>query len=128
PPREKPGKGRLLFYRAVHLTLIGPDGKDEKRVSENRGEFLPSGAWLAPDGKRIAFLVRAEREPAEGRDLRRKAYVRGIDEAEPCTDLKVGAQHLVGSPDGPPLRAAELVPAHWRHQTKALRWLRRTRA
>jgi Tol biopolymer transport system component len=105
--QDKPG--RLLFYRTGHLTLIGPDGKNEKQASKDGGEFVPTHAWLSPDGKGIAFTVQVEREPVAGRDPRRKVYVRGLDEPEPGTDLKVEGQHVCWSPDGTQLVAVECV-------------------
>src|SRR5262249_6558339 len=108
-PPDKPGKGRLLFYRQGHLTLIDPDGKDAKQASKDRGEFMPGSACLSPDGNRIASLVQIEREPETDRDTRRKVYLRGLDEPEPGTDLGVEAQHVVWSPDGKQLIAVEPV-------------------
>jgi RNA polymerase sigma factor (sigma-70 family) len=118
-----PGAGRLLFYRAGHLTLISPDGKDEKKVSKDRAKFHPGGGWLSPDGKRVAYLVQIDREPAVGRDPRRKVYVRGLDEPEPGTDLGVEAQRVSWSPDGTQLVAADIVPDAAAKTVKAVAWL-----
>jgi hypothetical protein len=103
------GAGRLLFYRQGHLTLLGPDGKDEKRVSHDRRKFMPWSSRLSPDGKRIAFLVQAEASPPPGRDPRRKVYVRGLEEAEPGADLGIEAQLLSWSPDGKQLVVTDLT-------------------
>jgi RNA polymerase sigma factor (sigma-70 family) len=102
------GAGRLLFYRQGHLTLVGPDGKDEKRVSHDRRKFMPGSGRLSPEGKRIAFLVQAE-ESRPGRDPRRKLYVRGLEEAEPGTDLGIEAQLFSWSPDGKQLAVTDFT-------------------
>jgi RNA polymerase sigma factor (sigma-70 family) len=116
-------KDRLLIYRAGHLTLIGPDGKDEKQVSRDRGQFMPGTAWLSPDGQRLAFLLQVEREPKAGRDPRRKLYVRGLDEPEPGTDLGVEAQHVCWSPDGKQLVAADHVHGNDPKDLTFVNWL-----
>lgn len=122
-PQAIPGEGRLLFYRAGHLTLMNPDGKDEKRASKDRGEFLPSGARLSPDRKRIAFLVQVEKEAPVDRDPRRKLYVRGVDEPEPGTDLNVEAAHVVWSRDSRQLVAVEFVYGNDAKDLKCVNWL-----
>jgi Tol biopolymer transport system component len=101
--------GRLLFYKSGHLTLINPDGKEERKVSKDRGKFMPGEAWLSPDGKRIAFLVQVEANPHGIGEPRRKVYVRRLDEPEPGTDLGVEAHLLAWSPDGKQLVASNLV-------------------
>jgi RNA polymerase sigma factor (sigma-70 family) len=126
PPQSAPapqGGGRLLFYRSGHLTLIGPDGKGERRVSKDRGKFMPGFSRLSPDSKRVAFLVQAEENPPQGRDPRRKAYVRGLDEAEPGTDLGIEAQALCWSPDGRQLAATDINGGDDPKTMKLVSWL-----
>jgi RNA polymerase sigma factor (sigma-70 family) len=118
-----PAAGRLLFYRAGHLTLIGPDGKNEKRVSQNRGAFHPTDGCLSPDGKRVAYLVVVDKERAVGRDPRRKVYIRGLDQPEPGTDLGVEAQRVTWSPDGKELVAADVVHGDNPKAVKFVNWL-----
>src|SRR5262249_2452688 len=108
PAGARPTGGRLLFYRQGHLTLLGPDGKGEKKVSQDRGKFMPGLARLSPDGKRAAFPVQAAEDPPPGRDPRRKLYVRGLDEPEPGTDLGVEAQTVSWSPDGKQLAITDI--------------------
>src|SRR5262245_42519044 len=100
-PQDNPAPGRLLFYRSGHLTLIDPDGKNEKQVSKDREKLPPIAGWLSPDGKRIACLMNALPHPT--------VYVRGLDAPAPGTDLEVGASHVVWSPDGKQLVAVEFV-------------------
>jgi RNA polymerase sigma factor (sigma-70 family) len=123
PPRDKPAPGRLLFYRAGHLTLISPDGKEVKQVSKNRAKYHPGEGFLSPDGKRVAYLVQVEEAPAPGRDPRRKVYVRGLHEPEPGTDLGVEAQWITWSPDGKQLVAADFVHADDPKGLKFANWL-----
>jgi RNA polymerase sigma factor (sigma-70 family) len=103
------GPNQLLFYRQGHLTLIGPDGKDEKKVSTDRNKLLPDRGRLSPDGKWLAFLVQVEENPPPGRDPRRKVYVRDLGEPEPGTDLGVEAQSLSWSPDGKQLVVTDFL-------------------
>src|SRR5580698_9739114 len=57
-PKPLPkGPNRLLFYNAGYLTTIDPDGKNETKVSEDRGKFHPGNAKLSPDGKKLAVLI-----------------------------------------------------------------------
>jgi RNA polymerase sigma factor (sigma-70 family) len=119
----KPAAGKILFYRAGHLTFISPDGKEEKRVSQNRGEFFPGDTWLSPDGKRYATLIQVERNPPPGRDPRRKVYVRGLDEAEPGIDLGVEAQRLTWSPDSKQLVAVDFAHGDDPKSLQFITWL-----
>jgi RNA polymerase sigma factor (sigma-70 family) len=100
PVAAKPASSRLLIYRQGHLTLIDADGKNEKKVSQDRAKFHPGTARLSPNGKRIAFLVQSPQTPPPANNPRRKVYVRALDEAEPGTDLGVEAQAVCWSPDG----------------------------
>jgi Tol biopolymer transport system component len=107
------GPNKILFYRAGHLTLIDPGGKNEKRVSQNRGEFMPSDAKLSPDGKTLAVLIRNadDATAAVPRPVRRQLYVRGLDDKEPGTDTGVACQMVVWSPDGTRLAASQFEDA-----------------
>jgi hypothetical protein len=96
--KPQAGPNRLLFYRQGHLTLIGPDGKDARKVSEDRNKFMPGSARLSPDGKQVAFLVQVEHDSPPNRDPLRKVYVRRLGDPEPGTDLG-DAQILSWLPD-----------------------------
>jgi RNA polymerase sigma factor (sigma-70 family) len=123
-PAEAPAAGgRLLFYRSGQLTLIGPDGKGEKRVSKDRSKFMPGFSRLSPDGKRVAFLVQVEEKPPLGRDPRRKVYVRRLDEPEPGTDLETEAQMLSWSPDGQQLALTNVSGGDHLKTTNCVSWL-----
>jgi RNA polymerase sigma factor (sigma-70 family) len=107
-PRPLPkSPNRILVYKSGHLTLIDPDGKNEKRVSHNRGEFIPGDAKLSPDGKQIAFLVQVQKSEdiPPGQDPRRKLYLRTLGEAEPGTDTGLECHTFEWSPDGSRLAA-----------------------
>ncbi len=96
------GPNKILFYRAGTLVLIDPDGKNEKKVSEDRGIFHPGDARLAPDGKSLAVLHRIEipNDPLPGERPKIVLHVRGLDEKEPGTNLGVECQMFFWSPDG----------------------------
>jgi RNA polymerase sigma factor (sigma-70 family) len=113
-PAAKPvaSPNRILFYRGGYLTMIDPDGKNEKRVSHDRGDKHPGDSKLSPDGKMLAVLIQVPATPAdEGKTPKRKLYVRGIDEKEPGTDLGVegDVQVFAWSPDGTKMVYAEFV-------------------
>lgn len=110
---EKPqpkGPNKLLVYRAGHLTLLDPDGKNEQKVSQDRGKFHPGDSHLSPDGKLIAVLHQVN-DPREGGESspRRKLYVRKLDEKEPGTDLGVECQMFFWSADGTEIAFSEFV-------------------
>jgi hypothetical protein len=103
------GPNKILFWRDGYLTLIDPDGTNEKRVSEDRGEFHPETATLSPDGKTLAFLVL--KQPHVGRHEPERAllYARGIGEEEPGADLGVECRTFLWAPDGTALACTSLV-------------------
>ena len=93
PPAGVPvikGPNRLLFYRADHLTLIDPDGKNEKELSKES----PGDAKISPDGKLLALCY------ITGTPERLKLHVRGIEAKAPGTDLEVECYSFVWSTDG----------------------------
>jgi RNA polymerase sigma factor (sigma-70 family) len=109
-PKPVPaGPNKILLYRAGHLTMLDPDGKNEKQVSKDRGEFHPGDAKLSPDGKRIAVLIQLREDIAAGLPPRRKLHVRGLDEKEPGTDLGVECQMFSWSPDGTEIACCDFV-------------------
>src|SRR5260221_5357319 len=93
PPGVEPpiaGPNKLLFYRADHLTLIDPDGKNEKELSKESSEFRLHDAKLSPDGKVLAVLYPPSWKP----------HVRGIEAKAPGTVLAVECHSFVWSTDG----------------------------
>jgi RNA polymerase sigma factor (sigma-70 family) len=125
-PQDKPG--RLLFYRAGYLTLIGPDGKDEKQLTKDRDKYMTTNAWLSPDGKRVAWLFQVGNVPIEDVGMPYKVYVRGLDEPEPGTDMNIegGFRDVTWSPDGSQVIVAECVsPADLKagRAHKIINWL-----
>ena len=88
-----PAPNRILFYRAGKLTLLDPDGKNEKELSKESLEIQP-GAMLSPDGKLLALCYHT------GTPGRWKLHVRGIEAKAPGTDLGVECYSFVWSTDG----------------------------
>jgi len=108
--KAEPNGGRILFFRAGHLTLVDADGKNEKLVSQDSKDLFPHiDARLSPDGKSMAFFVTVEQN-VEGRDPRRKLFVRRLDEKEPGTDLEIEGQRAFWSPDGSQIVVGDYVP------------------
>ena len=115
PNLKAKGPNRLLFYRTGHLTLIDPDGTNDKKVSENRSQFHPGDAKLSPDGTVLAFLIQ-ERvnggplDPIKVSDIRHRLYVRKLDEQEPGTDTGVTCEAFAWSPDGAEIACSNYTP------------------
>ena len=110
PPPKGPNK--ILVYASGHLTLIDPDGKNAKQVSENRMGFLPGTITkLSPDGTGYATLIQVDKpgETPEGQSPRRSLFVRKFDDPEPGKDTGVQCQTFCWSPDGTRLAASEFV-------------------
>jgi Tol biopolymer transport system component len=110
-PRKQAGPNQLLIHLRGHLTLIAPDGTGEKEVFEQTHEFNPSSHRFAPDGKRVAVALAGSPVTFEtvNEIPRQRLYVRGLDEAEPGTDLGVTATYLSWSPDNQSLVVSDLV-------------------
>ncbi|MDB5305850.1 MAG: hypothetical protein JWO38_52 [Gemmataceae bacterium] len=112
-PKPLPkGPNKILFYKDGHLTMIDPDGKNESKVTEDRGKFHPGDGHLSPDGKSIAYLIQVEgggEPPDAGRDPRRKLYVKKLDDKEPGTDLGVECQLFAWSPDSTRIAVSDFV-------------------
>jgi len=105
-PAERPkGPNRILAFRAGHVALLDPAGKNDRKVAP-----LPKyiqRARLSPDGKKIAALILTpSKEPqlnkTEDGDFKMLStlHVRGLEENEPWTSLEVECQSFAWSPDG----------------------------
>ncbi len=106
-PKPLPkGPNKLLFWRAGCLTMIDPDGQNEKKVSEDRGKFHPGNSKLSPDGKKLAVLIPND---VENLNLPRNLYVRELTEKEPGTDLGFTCQMFAWSPDGTKIATSDFV-------------------
>ena len=106
PPKTAPkqlpkGPNKLLFARNGRLSLIDPDGKNEKELGNETGKQVHSAA-LSPDGKIIAALIplQVPNDPLPGEKPPLRLYVRNLNEKEPGTDLGVSCQMFFWSPDG----------------------------
>jgi len=105
------GPNKILVYRAGHLTMLDPDGKNEQKVTDNRGTLFTSDGKLSPDGKAMAYLIQVEMgiDIPTNRDPRRKLYVRKLDEKEPGTDLDVECQCYAWAPEGDRIAVTDIV-------------------
>ncbi|MBX9581638.1 MAG: sigma-70 family RNA polymerase sigma factor [Gemmataceae bacterium] len=114
-PKPLPkGPNKILVYASGHLTLLDPDGKNPKQVSENRQGLMPgTHTLLSPDGTGYATLIQVDKpgETPAGESPRRKLYVRKFDEPEPGRDFGVHCQTFCWSPDGTRLAVSEFPDA-----------------
>jgi hypothetical protein len=111
-PKPLPkGPNKLLIYRTGHLVMIDPDGKNEKKVSEDREKFHPGpGARLSPEGKNLAVLIQTELSSPENRAPQSsKLYVKELTSKEPGTDLEIACQLFAWSPDGTKIATTDFV-------------------
>lgn len=120
PLEPKPklvGPNRILVFRNGGLSLVDPDGKNEKKLDDAKTEYHPSGARLSPDGKSIAVLVLGPLPPDDGTrgPKRRPAslHVRKLDEKAPGTDLGVQCLSFAWSPDGTQIACSEATDETW---------------
>ncbi|HEV3438158.1 MAG TPA: sigma-70 family RNA polymerase sigma factor [Gemmata sp.] len=106
-PKPLPkGPNKLLLYRTGYLTMMDPDGKNEKKVSEDRGKFHFAYGQLSPDGKMLATLTLTQ---AENRDPKLTLHVRELDDKDPGTDLGITCRYFTWSPDGSQIAATDVV-------------------
>jgi RNA polymerase sigma factor (sigma-70 family) len=104
-PRERAqGPNKIMVLRASHLTLLDPDGKNARKVGEDKLYML--GARLSSDGKKVAALFQTPQKelvppPPPGEQSREvKLFVCGLEKKEPWTDLGVKCRFFAWSPDG----------------------------
>lgn len=91
------GPNALVFSRSGDLVRIGPDGKNEKKLTTGeRLNPLTNNARVSPDGKRLVLL----RTFVEGATTVTKLFVRGSGDKDPVTDLGVECTHIAWSADG----------------------------
>lgn len=108
-PKPLPkGPNRILVNRAGDLTLIDPDGKNEKRLDARPEKSLTGEGRLSPDGKRIAYVAAVPDDSTPGRTLLTdfRLYVREVGGNGPGTDLGP-AKAFAWSPDGTEVAATD---------------------
>jgi hypothetical protein len=107
------GPNRLLILRNGFLTLLDPDGKNDRRVSTDPELYHSSGARLSPSGKMLAIPLLDALPPDDGipgAKLRTATlHVRGLDEKEPGTSLGVPCMACSWSPDGTEIVCSQVV-------------------
>jgi RNA polymerase sigma factor (sigma-70 family) len=112
-PKPLPkGPNKLLFWRAGNLTMIDPDGKNEKDVCEDRSKIHPATETrLSPDGKKLAVLesVGIGGDPPPPGDQKHKLYVCELGEKETVTDLDITCLLFAWSPDGTQIATSDSV-------------------
>jgi RNA polymerase sigma factor (sigma-70 family) len=111
-PKTLPkGPNKLLFYRAGYLAMIDPDGKNEKKVSEELSNNI-SGMdpiRVSPDGKKVAVLIRTEMPSLENPNPPHKLFVRELTEMGPGTDLGITCKTFAWSPDSTKIATSDYV-------------------
>jgi Tol biopolymer transport system component len=112
---------QLLVFRTGHLTVMNPDGENEKKVSGEGETYYPLAARLSPDGKRLAVFQAVEAvEIAAGADtvqlakVTNKLFVRGLDEKHRGADMGVSCRTCAWSPNSAEIAFTEVKAGrHW---------------
>ncbi|HEV3385514.1 MAG TPA: sigma-70 family RNA polymerase sigma factor [Gemmata sp.] len=99
---------KLFINRGDKLTIIDPDGKNERDLEIGPASRNPMAGCvrLSPDGSTIAIV-----QTTEGLAAKRTIEplrIRKADEEEPGTDLGVQCQWFVFSPDGAEIACNEV--------------------
>jgi RNA polymerase sigma factor (sigma-70 family) len=104
-PREKAqGPNKIMVLRASHLTLLDPDGKNARKVGEDKLHML--GARLSPDGKKVGALFQTPQKelvppPPPGEQKGEvKLFVCELEKKQSWTDLGVMCRFFAWSADG----------------------------
>jgi RNA polymerase sigma factor (sigma-70 family) len=106
PAKAAAGPNTIVFYRNGSLTLIDPDGKNDRTVAEDCGGVQPRDSRLSPDGKQLAVVCLVSEPNAAPAH---KLFVRGVGDDGPGTDLGVGpCMTFAWSPDGTEIVCSEL--------------------
>ena len=125
-PRSK-GPNKLLFFKSGDLSLIDPDGKNEKAVTDRQSSF-PAGmgiinpvrVYLSPDGKRLAALLVPKIDTSAMplvTNPKGKLYLKGLNEKDPWSDLEVNCETIVWAPDGNQLAVTDWAVANRKRVT-----------
>src|SRR5262249_13304841 len=112
-PKPLPqGPNKLVFCRGLHLTLIDPDGKNEKTALKTDVYLDSEDYCLSPDGKCVAVSY-----PEKPDGPAKKILIRELGKDGPWTDLGPGSRVfwsgdgtqllLAVSPDGAPGNSLE---------------------
>jgi RNA polymerase sigma factor (sigma-70 family) len=113
-PRPAPkGPNKILIPKDGYLTLIDPDGKNEKRVCEHPVAVVPmTPARLSPDGKRVALLIEGQKhgDPLPSSRGQRRLHLYTLGEPGPARDTGLVADLFAWSPDGTKLAATGVPP------------------
>jgi RNA polymerase sigma factor (sigma-70 family) len=116
-PRSLPkGPNKILLARHDRLTLIDPDGKNEKGFLAGDA-VTPSfidGVRLSPDGRRVAFIAHVtvasdHSGPVSTEPLSFGLYVAGAGDKE-GQSLDVSPRSFAWSPDGAEVASTEFPP------------------
>jgi RNA polymerase sigma factor (sigma-70 family) len=106
-PKPVPkGPNKLLFIRGAELTVVDPDGANEKALPTGSDKFQPDDAKLSPDGSMLAVI-------GIDQDIRTKKtahplYVRKTGDKDAVAELGVECREFVWSADGTRLACTDL--------------------
>jgi dipeptidyl aminopeptidase/acylaminoacyl peptidase len=111
PPARSLSRGpnKLLFFKSGELSLIDPDGKNEKVVIDRQTSF-PAGMGvinpvriqLSPDGKKLAVLL-VPKIDTNARPVvtnpKATLYLKELAEKSPWIDLEIKCETVTWAPD-----------------------------
>lgn len=100
-PDPKPvpkGPNRLVFRRNSQLTIVDPDGQNDRALPDGDLEHQPFEMWFSPDGDRLAVINGAV-DPGTS-NCSYRLYVRKTEDADTVTDLGVSCRVVTWSADG----------------------------
>jgi Tol biopolymer transport system component len=95
------GRGKILVWRETKFVFITPEGKEAGELPGHPDKLILNHPALAPDGKRVAFIVDAKHSVDEdGNIINRHVLVRAVDGKDPGFKVAINAMTVSWTPDG----------------------------